>query len=464
MNMIRKIHKLYFLAFGALILLLSCPNPVESLDKEDDVAGFKAFYLSPDQNYSINEVVIGEIEEDSVLLVVPGNSNNSSFCPSFDTDAETVLVGNQQQWSGQSWVDFSSPVEYTLITAGGKEYTVTVSVFFTGLWEDMGSSLSGYSPRIGMFNGVFPFISYLDSYYMYGDYLNLADYSWNNQCNYYAPYSISSNALAIAGNTVFAPTVTDTTLSQIDLFVYYNYASYTPSYYATGNIESLSAYTRNSNEVFVSFINSTDNRAPEIVRFYYDDYDYTFYSDPLGIIEYRPASSLTAAVSGSGVYAAVTYEDDTSSISLYQYGGSWNSLGSLPVSNHIVKGMIFDDWNYTLIIVAAAPNSDSSKTNIKVYSYDLNNSSWESLISPLTLDVSVAQKIEVAWGNESVLVATNQDCYESDEAGWVHLGGGHYYDSPAPYFSITADQNGNKRYIVYTDSTGYNTYLRYVER
>ena len=468
--MIHRSLKLTILALTGVLLLSSCPSPVESLDDKNDITGFKAFYLSPDINGNLSDVVIGEIEEDSVLLMVPGYRDNSRFSPSFDTDAETVMVGNQQQWSGQSWLDFSEPVEYTLITKGGKETDVTVSVIFTGVWQDLGGSLGGYSPKVGNYNGVIPFMTCLNGGVLSGNYLNLGDYTWYTPLSYSSAYS---NALAIVGNTVFVPSVGSATPSLINLTVYYNniqyYESNTPtqytvSYPASGNIESLAAYSRDIDQVYLSFINSTNNRYPEMIRYYYDSGSIAFVYESMGFIETRPASSLTAAVSYGGIYAAVTYQDDTNTISLYQHGGSWSLLDVLPVSNSIVKAMIFDDRNNRLVIVTANPNSDTSKADINVYSYDMNDGTLLTIINPLTLNVPVADLIDVAWGNESVLVATRQDCYETSEAGWIHLGGGPYYDSPAPYFSVSAEPEGSRRYLAYTDSSGTNTHLRYLER
>ena len=470
MSMIRPTLKTLFLGIGLLFLLLSCPNPIKPVEEEGGTVGFDAFYLSPDQNTNLSDIVIGEIEDDQVILVVPANSDNSYFCPSFETDAARVLVGDTEQYSGVSWLNFSNPVEYTLISAGGDESVVTVSVMFTGSWQDLGSYIYGYAPQIGMYNGFFPFVTYHEYSYgtMDGQYFNLANYTWNSLYSTFGSSSTTSHALAIAGDAVFIPTVTSTSPSQIDLYIYYSYFGYywdVPySYSGSGDIKSLAAYTRDSNDVYLSF---TDNNYPVIVR--YDVYSY--YGETLGYtpIEYRPASSLTAAISYSGIYAAVTYEDDTGYITLYQYDesyGYWNTVATLPIANHIVKGMIYDDWNGRLIIVAATPNSgDSSQTDINIYSCYTYNSSWESLIDPLTLDVSIADEIVITWGSETVLVATNQDCYETDEeAGWIHLGGGSYYDSPSPYFSVTADQNTDRRYIAYTDTSGYYTYFKYIER
>ncbi len=464
--MIRQTLKFLIPSLGALLLLLSCPSPVDSLDEKDDVAGFKAFYLSPDINGNLSEVVIGDVNEDSVVLMVPGNSDNSRLSPSFDTDAETVMVGNQQQWSGQSWLDFSEPVEYTLISKGGKETDVTVSVVFTGSWNTLGSSFSGYDPQfIWNYDNNNLIISFIDGSmigYKYfnslaGDLVNIGATFGGNVLTF---------AAGVSGNIFLNAYYNNSTLD-FD-FYYTNYDSstytwtwtYSNLYTATAPTTEMQLFPTDSSNAYLLF---TDNatRYPYMVHQDYFNYITTLLASP----EIRAVSSFRGALSSMGLIAAATYLDDTGTIYLYQYiGTAWNHLASLPISNLIVKDLIYDDWNGRFIIVAASPNSsNTSRTDINVYSCDINEGSWETLIDPLILNVPVADTIEVAWGNESVLVATRQDCYETSDAGWVHLGGGPYYDSPAPYFSVAAESEGSRRYIAYTDTSGF-TYLRYLER
>ncbi len=466
--MIRPIHKLFVLIWGVLFLLLSCPSPVKSLDEEDYVPEFNAFYLSPSINGSISDVVIGDIDEDSVVLVVPGSgSSNTWFCPSFDTDAATVMVGNQEQRSGESWLDFSDPVEYTLISAGGISSTVTVEIIFSGIWQYSYMLGGAQSPQLGIINGMYPYFVY-ESGLMGGYYYDSLNSYWDYlDTSYYTFGSGSYPYLGAAeyGNTVFVIAYESASMwLEPYSWSYGLWSSSWGSYGLSGSISDINVYTRDSYQPYISYINTADNSYPEMV-FFNTGSDNNGRLMGYAPIEYRSATSLMASVSYSGIYAATTYQDDSDTIYLYRFDEGyeyWYSETTLAVSGALVEGLFYDQEDNSLELAVSVQNSDDpSKTDLTFYRFEFNSYSWEHQPYDLTLSVVQGSEIQIVQGEDSFLVATDQYCYELIQDYWVELGGGPYISTPALSFSVSYGEN-NRIYVGY--ETASDLYIYYLER
>ncbi|MEY4608703.1 MAG: hypothetical protein RL625_920 [Gemmatimonadota bacterium] len=119
---------------GMALLFIGCSSstePVESVAPE-----LTAFSLSRGVNPSLPAGLVGEIRGDTIRLVTPSVIAVDSLVPTFAAnDSEvTVRVGTAVQRSGQTAVNFTAPVTYTVVARSGAErrYVVDV-VVFTGL-------------------------------------------------------------------------------------------------------------------------------------------------------------------------------------------------------------------------------------------------------------------------------------------------------------------------------------------
>ena len=127
----------WFLAgsgIGMAVLFTGCSSstePVESVAPE-----LTAFSFSRGVNPSLSADLVGEIRGDTIRLVTPSVIAIDSLVPAFVTNdpGMTVRVGTTVQRSGQTKVNFTAPVTYTVVSRAGAErrYVVDV-VVFTGL-------------------------------------------------------------------------------------------------------------------------------------------------------------------------------------------------------------------------------------------------------------------------------------------------------------------------------------------
>ena len=120
---------------GKLVITDSQLNKIYSEVINFDFTGTSLFSFS-----FLKEQNEGAIMQDFNLNVSSNTLNVSSpfissprLVATFETNAEKVLVNNEEQVSGKSVVDFSSPVIYHFISATGKEMMVQVNVSYSGL-------------------------------------------------------------------------------------------------------------------------------------------------------------------------------------------------------------------------------------------------------------------------------------------------------------------------------------------
>jgi hypothetical protein len=76
---------------------------------------------------------------DEITIMVPSGFDTSTVIPSFQIAGDTVEVNGQQQISGQSIRDFSTPVHYTVLSSDGIARTYTVSVQSVAVDVDSGT-------------------------------------------------------------------------------------------------------------------------------------------------------------------------------------------------------------------------------------------------------------------------------------------------------------------------------------
>ncbi len=86
---------------------------------------FTEFALKKEHNPSLKEDVIAKQNEKGELYLTV-KSNNALYTPSFSTEAKEVLINGKKQESGVSKVDFTEPVQYTLVSKEGFTYTIVV--------------------------------------------------------------------------------------------------------------------------------------------------------------------------------------------------------------------------------------------------------------------------------------------------------------------------------------------------
>lgn len=92
------------------------------------------FMFMASQNSQLDDTLRGEINEDSIFLRTPSILDVTNLTATFVIDGATVTVNGNEQVSGVTPNDFSSPVTYTITNSVGtsKQYTVQV-MQFTGL-------------------------------------------------------------------------------------------------------------------------------------------------------------------------------------------------------------------------------------------------------------------------------------------------------------------------------------------
>ncbi|TPE42369.1 NHL repeat-containing protein [Pontibacter mangrovi] len=115
----------------ALLLLVLASSCKDKEDVKPNAAKeFASFSLSASLNEGVEEDVEGVISGDKIVLKAPNTAILSALVPSFETSSERsiVTIGNQVQVSGESVVDLTAPVTYTITAEDNttKNYTVEV--------------------------------------------------------------------------------------------------------------------------------------------------------------------------------------------------------------------------------------------------------------------------------------------------------------------------------------------------
>ncbi|GAA5221242.1 hypothetical protein GCM10025777_18720 [Membranihabitans marinus] len=106
------------------MVLFSC----EKDDVLSDAKDFTSYTLTASQNAGIDTDVVGQISGTTISIKIPNSANITSLIPSFETSGikNIVRINGTVQVSGQTTVDFSSPVTYTIVAEDGSEKTYTV--------------------------------------------------------------------------------------------------------------------------------------------------------------------------------------------------------------------------------------------------------------------------------------------------------------------------------------------------
>ncbi len=93
----------------------------------DAATSFTKLSLMKAQNPSLEADLMPTLD-DKGNYVFESTSSDTSYIPSFETEAKEVLIGDKKQESGVTLVDFTQPVLYTLISKEGFKQSFTVIV------------------------------------------------------------------------------------------------------------------------------------------------------------------------------------------------------------------------------------------------------------------------------------------------------------------------------------------------
>ncbi len=470
--------KRFFLYILAALLLFSCPSPVsksdDSSDEDDKTADaiFESFYLAPQFNTSLDETVIGEIGEDSILLVVPGSADNTMFIVSYDTDAVTVTVDGNVQTSGNSSQDFSGSVEYSLTSESGNVHTYTVSMIHTGEWNHMEGSPVGMGslPQIGFLHGIFPELIYLDSVstQLRSLYFNAFDSSFwvpFSGTGHFGVPSITQYSSRNADGPVWAAYINNALPDSLQLYKFDSGSGWMDvapmPLVITGPADSLNLFSAYHDSVCLSLINGADSlKRAELWQF-----NGAWSQIGGGALSDDTAVSLCAAELNTGIWAAATYEEYPDSLYLYQYNygtGIW-SFETVALSSYLVHSLFQnEDTGQPLLVASCVNGEDPSQVDIKWLSWDPENSGFTDFVSPLTLPAALTDPLDPVFYDNTPLIATSGSVYEYINEGWRELGGEAYCDPPASSFSVAAASEGI-RFVSYQDSDTLEIRIKMVE-
>jgi len=135
-------------ATGALLLLVSCPNPLMSaiLAKEaiDTSKTLSVFSFTASANASLYRDVAGTVNTTAhtIALSVPKWVPLTNLIATFQFQGANVTVGSAVQTSGVTANDYTHPVTYTVTPASGSPVTYTVTAT-TGPQGLMGGAIQG---------------------------------------------------------------------------------------------------------------------------------------------------------------------------------------------------------------------------------------------------------------------------------------------------------------------------------
>jgi hypothetical protein len=124
MSLIKTKNLLYL-----LILLLSVITSCNDSGENTQEATINSFTLQPEFNSSLDEVVVGEISDNTIKLSVPYRVSLNNLVVSFNYVGIKVEVNNIEQISDITSNDFSQKLIYKVIGSNGEitEYTVTAT-------------------------------------------------------------------------------------------------------------------------------------------------------------------------------------------------------------------------------------------------------------------------------------------------------------------------------------------------
>lgn len=120
-----KTLKLLFLSVILFPILTSCND---TKDKSPEPA-IDFFTLQPEFNSGLDEVIVGEISNNTINLAVPYRASLNNMVVSFNYVGIKVEINNVEQVSNITSNDFSNPLVYKVIGSNGEttEYTVTIT-------------------------------------------------------------------------------------------------------------------------------------------------------------------------------------------------------------------------------------------------------------------------------------------------------------------------------------------------
>lgn len=119
-------NRLFYL-FLTILFFTSCSKSVTEGETKEDLIEITSFTITSGLNHSLNSDII--LEEDNGFLKgqIPSYISKK-LIPIFNTNAVKVLIGHVEQVSGETEVDFSNTVTYTLIGSNGGKREVTVQL------------------------------------------------------------------------------------------------------------------------------------------------------------------------------------------------------------------------------------------------------------------------------------------------------------------------------------------------
>ncbi len=85
------------------------------------------------QSFAIGDISVSKINENSIAVRLPYNTDASALKASFTTDGSKVYIGDIEQISGETINDFSSPVTYRVNSLNGEEHIYVITVCYSDL-------------------------------------------------------------------------------------------------------------------------------------------------------------------------------------------------------------------------------------------------------------------------------------------------------------------------------------------
>jgi hypothetical protein len=121
----------FLMAAFFLTLLLSCEKEIPELSSEKRLL---EFWLDAGSNPQLDSTVTAQIEGNTIMLVLPKNTDVSSLVAMFEcSDGATLWMEGMEQLSGTTSNDFSDSLEYTVVAEDGSSAVYRVQISFSSM-------------------------------------------------------------------------------------------------------------------------------------------------------------------------------------------------------------------------------------------------------------------------------------------------------------------------------------------
>jgi len=434
--------------------MTSCALPSDSKKTDLLAVDFLSFQLTTGDNPGLPSSVNGTIDGDHIYLNYPDSLIPGFYwIPRFDTDAVSVEIDGQPQYSGAGAVDFSNPVTYTLTSSSGGIKQVTVELVLNGGWQDMGINPAVpagpgiYNIRNGLLLNVNPYVVFMDSAATLRAFiLGVDDGNWAEDYSTAPPAGMVSFDTITWKSSIWS--VYETNVGNVESqFSVPSPLPAVPPYtwsgaellMVTAGTKDLQVFNGSEDRIFAAWIEDPSVTSVPVV--WTRDSAGPWVQVGGGITGFH--ADTMAAVSGGGteLYLVCTFAENPGTLQMFKYryvedDWQWTTdAGSLfKEDEQEVFDLFYDTNRQTPVVFTLLPSRDDPGFyELRALYWSKTAALWTNLnsITPLTVSAGSVPSLSVSWYENIPSVAAGSSVLTWKEGRWQTVGSQYTSDTPA---------------------------------